>query len=73
MKPFLQGRPVQSSSNLKSVCTEGSSAINKAKASKGGAGVTVETVKQGEKVVKLIVTCSCGEKIEIDCLYAPGT
>ena len=32
----------------------------------------VEAVKQGDKVVRLIVTCSCGEKIEIDCLYPAG-
>lgn len=32
---------------------------------------SVECVKQGDKVVRLIVTCGCGERIEIDCLY-PG-
>jgi len=35
-------------------------------------GPTVETVKQGDKIVRLIVTCSCGERIEIDCLYPAG-
>lgn len=33
------------------------------------AGPQIETVKQGDKVVRLIVTCSCGERIEIECLY----
>ena len=32
----------------------------------------VETIKQGDKVVRLVVTCSCGERIEIDCLYPAG-
>jgi hypothetical protein len=32
----------------------------------------VETVKQGDKIVRLIVTCTCGERIEIDCLYPAG-
>ena len=39
---------------------------------KDGAGPTVEAVKQGDKIVRLIVTCSCGERIEIDCLYPAG-
>jgi hypothetical protein len=34
-----------------------------------GAGPTVECVKQGDKVVRLIITCTCGERIEVDCLY----
>ena len=32
----------------------------------------VETVKQGDKVVRIIVTCACGERVEIDCLYPAG-
>lgn len=32
----------------------------------------VEAVKQGDKIVRLIVTCGCGERIEIDCLYPAG-
>jgi hypothetical protein len=30
---------------------------------------SVETIKQGDTVVRLVVTCACGERIEIDCLY----
>jgi len=29
----------------------------------------VEVIKQGDKVVRLVVTCTCGERIEIECLY----
>ena len=32
-------------------------------------GATVQCIKQGDQIVRLIVTCTCGEKIEIDCLY----
>lgn len=32
----------------------------------------VDVVKEGDKVVRIIVTCTCGEKIEIDCLYPAG-
>ncbi len=42
----------------------------------GGGGhvhdATVEAIKEGDRVTKLIVTCRCGEKIEILCAYAPG-
>lgn len=45
--------------------------------SAGGEGAhahdaTVEAIKEGDRVTKLIVTCRCGEKIEILCAYAPG-
>jgi hypothetical protein len=33
---------------------------------------TVETIKEGDKVVRLVITCGCGEKIEIECLYPVG-
>jgi hypothetical protein len=36
-------------------------------------GPHVEAVKEGDKIVRLVVTCSCGEKIEIDCLYPAGS
>ncbi len=40
----------------------------------GGHGhdATVEAIKEGDRVTKLIVTCKCGEKIEILCAYSPG-
>ncbi len=33
-------------------------------------GPSVETIKEGDKVVRMIVRCSCGEKLEIECLYS---
>ena len=47
-------------------------AMSSGHASGGGHDATVEAIKEGERVVKLIVTCRCGEKIEILCAYAPG-
>jgi hypothetical protein len=32
----------------------------------------VETIKEGDKVVRLIITCGCGERIEVECLYPAG-
>ena len=37
-----------------------------------GHEASVEAIKEGDRVVKLVVTCRCGEKIEILCAYAPG-
>lgn len=77
MKSFLSGRNQATSVNLQA--TPGMSpaeAVARATAHKhakgGAAGPTVETVKQGDKVVRIVVTCSCGERIEIDCLYPAG-
>lgn len=41
-------------------------------ATPGAPAPQVETIKQGDKIVRLVVTCSCGERIEIDCLYPAG-
>ena len=32
----------------------------------------VEVVKEGDKVVRIIFTCSCGERTEVECLYPAG-
>ena len=72
MKPFLFGK--------KTVDTQLLRVPHNAKptASHGSAhpghttGPNVEVVKQGDKVVRLVVTCSCGERIEVECLYPAG-
>ncbi len=39
----------------------------------GTGGVShVECVRQGDKITRLVITCPCGERIELDCLYAGG-
>ncbi len=32
----------------------------------------VEVVKEGDKIVRIYVTCTCGERLEIECLYPAG-
>ncbi|PAW67753.1 MAG: hypothetical protein B9S34_04610 [Opitutia bacterium Tous-C1TDCM] len=41
-------------------------------ATPGGSSAHVEVVKEGDKIVRLIVNCVCGERVEIDCLYPAG-
>ena len=71
MKPFLFGKKTIDTQLLR--VTHNPIAV----AAQGGthaahAGANVETVKQGDKIVRLIVTCSCGERIEVECLYPAG-
>lgn len=76
MKPFLHGRPTGSHHVLRAVVAS-SPAIHPpgsggadAPAAEDAPSPTVECVKQGDKVVRLIITCSCGERVEVECLYA---
>jgi hypothetical protein len=39
----------------------------------GGTHVNVEVIKEGDKVVRLVVICVCGERVEIECLYPAGS
>jgi hypothetical protein len=77
MKPFLSGRHQVSATNLQPIVgLTATEAIARAASHKhsGPAAPTpsVETIKQGDKIVRLIVTCTCGERIEIECLYPGG-
>ncbi len=38
----------------------------------GAPSPTVEVIKEGDKVVRLVVVCGCGERVEIECLYPGG-
>jgi len=40
--------------------------------SPGQPGLPIECLREGDKIVRLKVTCACGEVIEIDCLYDVG-
>ena len=80
MKPFLQGKKTLDVPALrlppgfgpapKSVGTGARPAQHTAACE--SPGPVVETIKEGDKVVRLIITCTCGERIEIDCLYPAG-
>jgi hypothetical protein len=76
MKPFLSGRPQHDQSSLAREGAAGTGLMRLHEAHSAAAdraspasGPSVECVKQGDKVVRLIVTCTCGERIEVDCLY----
>lgn len=72
MKPFLLGKKTIDTQLLRVVAGPASSASPHPVAPTSHSGPQVEVVKQGDKVVRLFVTCSCGERIEVDCLYAAG-
>lgn len=38
----------------------------------GASNASVEVVKEGDKVVRLIITCVCGERVEVECIYPAG-
>ncbi|MFA5263325.1 MAG: hypothetical protein WC378_05825 [Opitutaceae bacterium] len=74
MKSFLHGRPVQKGSLLHSLSGQAPEFSGKAHVAghSSESGPTVECIKEGDKVVRMVVTCTCGERIEIECLYPAG-
>jgi hypothetical protein len=79
MKSFLSGRARASSDSLQAPAGSNpgfvakvTGGVHKDHAQQSATGPTVECVKQGDKVTRLIVTCACGERIEIECLYPAG-
>ena len=80
MKSFLQGKKAVAMESLRPPANAASPLAPRCDASRPGAVVTtpgassahVEVVKEGDKVVRLIVNCVCGERVEIECLYSPG-
>jgi hypothetical protein len=71
MKPFLFGKKSVDSPLLRVAHNHLSTAAPGASQPPHN-GPSVEVVKQGDKIVRLLVTCSCGEKIEVECLYPAG-
>lgn len=83
MKDFLQNRPrvsaprrtegVNPTEALQSAPIADAELAGPRHVSGDGHEPVVEVIKEGDRVTKLIVTCRCGEKIEILCAYPPGT
>jgi hypothetical protein len=79
MNSFLQGKKVLSVAPLRPMAVAstalplpgGAKPHSSTAAGHTMAQPTVEVVKEGDKVVRLVVVCSCGERVEIECLY-PG-
>lgn len=85
MKSFLQGKKSLALSPLRPPSAAPSTAAVSCSTSRtaahahqhaqapGASSATVEVIKEGDKVVRLIVTCVCGERVEVECLYPAGS
>lgn len=78
MKSFLDGKKVLPLEGLRPPLSPATPVVVRRTctanpAEDADASVAVEVVKEGEKVVRLIVTCRCGERTEIECLYPAGS
>ncbi len=73
MKPFLTGKRSLDSAPLRAPHVHKASAPVGVVRSAAPDGPSVEVVKQGDKVMRIVVTCACGEKVEVDCLYPAGS
>jgi hypothetical protein len=74
MKPFLLGRKSLDSAPLRAIATPPVLPVRgqghgHGHDSAGETTASIEVIKDGDKVVRLVVTCTCGEKIEVNCLY----
>ncbi len=69
MKPFLQGRKELPGAGLHAPAKM---LLPVGAAAGAAAAPGIEVVKEWEKIVRLIVTCACGERLEVECLYREG-
>lgn len=75
MKPFLHGKKNLSIEPLtppSGLAAHGTACAPRDSNGNRHGGPTVEAVKQGDKIVRLVVTCVCGERVEVECLYPAG-
>ncbi|MGH7995269.1 MAG: hypothetical protein ACRD27_11245 [Terracidiphilus sp.] len=78
MKPFLYGKnasptPALAERNAQPASTGMAAALRAHASEAGAASPSIDVVKEGDKVVRLVVTCSCGERMEIECIYPAGS
>ena len=73
MRPFLAGKRTHDDAPLRSIHVAKPVVPAHPVAAHGSEGPNVEVVKEGDKVVRIVITCSCGEKVEVDCLYPAGS
>lgn len=72
MKSFLQGKRLLNVTALKSPHAGVPVAGVAAPAAPEGVSPHIDIVKQGDKIIRMVITCTCGERTEIECLYPPG-
>lgn len=76
MKSFLSDRPrvtlPDSPREQPSALSPGARSPSPCAASSAGRASSVECIREGDRITRLVVTCACGERVEIDCLYAAG-
>ncbi len=82
MKSFLSVRHRVASPGRPALSADSASALSRMShkdngdcerpASGKGTSAQVECVREGDRISRIVVTCGCGERIEIDCLYAAG-
>ncbi|MCX6934480.1 MAG: hypothetical protein NTZ29_17630 [Verrucomicrobia bacterium] len=78
MKPFLFGKktldaePLRLPPSMQPAVGLAYSQTLRPPSEKHGHDPVVETIKEGDKVVRLVITCGCGERIEVECLYPAG-
>lgn len=79
MKPFLHGKralpvpPLRPPASVPAFTEQPPLRPPVCVTTPGASSATVEVLKEGDKVVRLVVTCVCGERVEIECLYAAGS
>jgi hypothetical protein len=81
MNSFLHGRksvsagalpPPAAAGPARSATRATASGPRAAAAADAPSEAQVEVVKEGDKVVRLVITCACGERVEVECLYPAG-
>jgi hypothetical protein len=73
MRPFLQGKKNLATAALHSPAVKMVLPLAGVVPPAPTQGPNVEVVKEGEKVVRLVITCTCGERTEVECLYRAGS
>jgi hypothetical protein len=72
MNPFLQGRKTASCHALSAPQSASAARMpGMVRAAQAPApGPVVDVVKEGDRVVRIVVKCACGERLEVECLYS---
>jgi hypothetical protein len=73
MKPFLQGKKTLPTPALHAPAPKAVLTLSGVVSPADASHPNIEVIKEGDKVVRLVVTCICGERVEVECLYRPGS